>query len=104
MPITKREQVTKQGFCKLLWRKFRPRVSLLLEFIHSGWWGGGKRLFEFDWEEEGVGAYLRLGLIRGWALIRIKTVTASKKNRCESKPRKYGDKVNPLLTKVLRSR
>ena len=57
MPITKREQVTKQGFCKILWRKFRPRVSLLLEFIHSGWWGGGKRLFEFDWEEEGVGAY-----------------------------------------------
>ena len=51
-----------------------------------------------------MGAYSRLGLIRGWALIRIKTVTASKKNRCESKPRKYGDKVNPLLTKVLRSR
>ena len=23
------------------------------------WWGG--RLFEFDWEEEGVGAYSRLG-------------------------------------------
>ena len=22
---------------------------------------GGERLFEFDWEEEGVGAYLRLG-------------------------------------------
>ena len=51
-----------------------------------------------------MGAYSRLELIRGWALIRIKTVTASKKNRCESKPRKYGDKVNPLLTKVLRSR
>ena len=24
-------------------------------------WGGGQRLFEFDWEEEWVGAYSRLG-------------------------------------------
>ena len=44
---------------------------------------GGEHLFEFDWEEEGVGANLRFGaynffcrysrwaLIRGWALIRI---------------------------------
>ena len=24
---------------------------------------GGERLFEFDWEEEGVGAYLRLGAL-----------------------------------------
>ena len=57
MLITKREEVTKQGFCKTLWRKLRPRGSLLLEFIHSSGWGGGERLFEFDWEEEGVGAY-----------------------------------------------
>ena len=28
---------------------------------HSSGWGRGKRLFEFDWEEEGVGAYSRLG-------------------------------------------
>ena len=56
MLITKRE-VTKQGFCKILWRKLHPRVSLLLEFIHSSGWGGGERLFEFDWEEEVVGAY-----------------------------------------------
>ena len=34
---------------------------------------GGERLFEFDWEEEGVGAYSRWALIRGWALIRINT-------------------------------
>ena len=61
MVITKREEVTKQGFCKILWRKLRPRGSLLLEFIHSSGWGGGERLFEFDWEEEGVGAYSRLG-------------------------------------------
>ena len=58
MLITKREEVTKQD---LLWRKLRPRGSLLLEFIHSSGWGGGERLFEFDWEEEGVGAYSRLG-------------------------------------------
>ena len=58
---TKREEVTKQDFCKILWRKLRPRESLLLEFIYSSGWGGGERLFEFDWEEEGVGAYSRLG-------------------------------------------
>ena len=57
MLIRKREDVTKQDFCKILWRKLRPRGSLLLEFIHSRGWGGGERLFEFDWEEEGVGAY-----------------------------------------------
>ena len=60
MLMTKRE-VTKQGFCKILWRQLHPRVSLLLEFIHSSGWGWGERLFEFDWEEEGVGAYSRLG-------------------------------------------
>ena len=75
MLITKREEVTQQGFCIMLWRKLRPRESLLLEFIHSSGWGGGKRLFEFDWEEEGLGAYSRLGayylfLLLGWALIR----------------------------------
>ena len=65
MLITKREEVTKQGFCKILWRKLRPRESLLLEFIHSNGWGGVERLFEFDWEEEEeeeeVGVYSRLG-------------------------------------------
>ena len=63
MLITKREEVTKQGFCKILSRKLRPWESLLLEFIHSSGWGGGggERLFEFDCEEEGVGTYSRLG-------------------------------------------
>ena len=61
MLITKREEVTKQGFCKILWRKLCSRESLLLKFIHSSGWGEGERLFEFDWEEEGVGAYSRLG-------------------------------------------
>ena len=89
--MTKRDEVTKEGFCKILWRKLRPRGSLLLEFIHSSGWGGGERLFEFDWEEEGggrlfeagrlltfsafrMGAYSMWALIRGWALIRINTV------------------------------
>ena len=57
MLITKPEEVTKQGFCKILWRKLSPRGSLLLEFIHSSGWGGGESLFEVDWEEEGVGSY-----------------------------------------------
>ena len=61
MLITKREEVTKQGFCKTFWRNLRPRGSLLLEFIHSSGWGWGERLFEFKWEEEGVGAYLAGG-------------------------------------------
>ena len=74
MLITKREEVTKHGFRKILSRKLRPRESLLLEFIHSSGWGGGERSFEFDWEEDGVGAYSRWALIRGWGLIRINTV------------------------------
>ena len=61
MLITEREEVTKQCFCKILWRKPRPRGSLLLELIHLGGWGGVERLFEFDLEEEGVGVYSRLG-------------------------------------------
>ena len=72
MLIKKREEVTKQGFCKIFWRKLRPRGSLLLVLIQvqfqshcfSREWGGGGRLFEFDWKEEGVGvgmgAYSRL--------------------------------------------
>ena len=61
MLITKREKVTRQGFCKILRRQLRPRGSVLLKFIHSSRWRGGVRLFEFVWEEEGVGAYPRLG-------------------------------------------
>ena len=57
MLITKREEVTKQGSCKILWRKLRLQGSLLLEFIHSSGWVGGEGLFEFDWKEVGVGAY-----------------------------------------------
>ena len=56
---TKREEVTKQGFCKILWRKLRSRGSLLLEFIHSSGWDGGERLFKFGRGRRG------LALIRG---------------------------------------
>ena len=77
MLITKNEEITTQGFCKILWRELRPRGSLLLELIHLSGWGGGERLFEFDWEEEGVetGRLLtlsafRMGAYSRWALIR----------------------------------
>ena len=44
-------------------------LSVLIQFQfqshHSSRWGGGGRLFEVDWEGEGVG----WALIRGWALI-----------------------------------
>ena len=69
MPVTKREEVTKQGFCKILRSTLRLRGSLLLVLFqfhyHSSGWGGGGRLFEFDWQGEGVGR----ALIRGWALM-----------------------------------
>ena len=90
MLITKREEVTKQGFCKILWRRLRPRGSLLLEFTHSSGWGGvsaylsllggvgGGRLFEggrlLTFSAFRMGAYPRWALIRGWALIRINVV------------------------------
>ena len=60
MEITKLEDETKQGFCKILWRKLRLRGILLLaliQFFRLGGergWGGGGRVFE-------VGANSRLG-------------------------------------------
>ena len=63
MVITKREHVTKQGFCKILRRKLRLRGGLLLLLIQ--FWGGGRG--------KGGGAYLSLsgsGREVGWALIR----------------------------------
>ena len=78
---------------RFLWRKLRPRGSLLLEFIIKlkwvGWqwaliwvWlggGGGGRLFEagrlLTFSAFRTGAYSRWTLIRGWALIRINTVS-----------------------------
>ena len=68
MVITKRDYATKQGFCKILWRKLRLRGSLLLVLIQffgewKGKWGGvvvgAYWVFEFEWEGGGfeVGAY-----------------------------------------------
>ena len=51
---------------------------------------GGGRLFE-------VGANSRFGAYSN-------KYGNSKTNRCESKPRKYGHKIDPLLTSLLRSR
>ena len=78
MVITKVEDVTRQGSCKILWRKLRLRGSLLLVLIQflggvrgkGVGWGG--RLLTFSAFR--MGAYSRWALIRGWALIRINTV------------------------------
>ena len=62
--MAKREDVTKQGFCKILGKKLCLRGSLLLVLIQFFWgvgWGGGGHFFEFKWEWGGVGAYSRLG-------------------------------------------
>ena len=89
MLVTKREEVTEQGFCKILWRKLRPRGILLLVFIqfqfqshcHSSGWGGGWALI-WVWLGGGGGGVWgwgwalirRWALIRDWALIPINTV------------------------------
>ena len=86
MPVTKRKEVTKQGFCKILRRTLRLPGSLLLVFIqfqfqshyHSSGWGGGGRLLTFSAFR--MDAYSRWALIRGWALIRIKTVVQTTQN------------------------
>ena len=72
MLITKREGVTKQGFCKISSRKLRPRESLLLEYIHSS--VGVSAYLSLTFSAIRMGAYSRWALIRGWALIRINTV------------------------------
>ena len=92
MVLTKLEDVTRQGSCKILRRKLCLRGSLLLvliQFLGGGvGWGGvvvylslsgsgrkvgwGGRLLTFSVFR--MGAYSRLALTRGWALIRINTV------------------------------
>ena len=72
MPVTKREEVTKQGFLgtrkntpssgKSLISSYSISISISLSLKQVGW---GWALIEFDWEGEGVG----WALIRGWALI-----------------------------------
>ena len=89
---TKCEDVTKQGFCKILWRKLCPwgiLVLVLIQFWGGGvWaergWGGGGRLFDpgrlLTFSALRMGAYLRWALIRGWVLIQINTVNNLMKN------------------------
>ena len=67
MPVTKREEVTKQGFCKILGRTLRLRGSLLLVLIRLFEAGRLLTLSTFR-----MGAYSRWALIRGWAPIRIR--------------------------------
>ena len=50
MAITKREDVTKQGSCKILSRKLQLRGSILLVLVLIQFWGAGV----------GVVAYLSL--------------------------------------------
>ena len=73
MPVTKREEVTEQGFCKILGRTLRLRGSLLLVLI---------RLFEagrlLTFSTFRMGAYSRWALIRSWAPIRINTVPVNR--------------------------
>ena len=51
MAITKREDVTKHGSCKILSRKLQLRGSILLVLVLIQFWGAGV----------GVVAYSRLG-------------------------------------------
>ena len=81
MVTTKREDVKKQGFCKILWRKLHLRRSLsyystysiffLFRWEGKGGLGGGWSLLTFS--AFGMGAYSR------WALIRINMVSQSTK-------------------------
>ena len=103
MLTTKHEEVTKQGFCKIHWRKLCTWGSLLLVLggihCHSSGLGGGGRLFEFElrggegrggrlfeaWRSLtfsafSMGAHSRWALIRGWALIPKKYVKVIQTN------------------------
>ena len=73
MPVTKRDGCNKARFLQNT-RENTPSSgkslisTLQFQFqshYHSNRWSGGGRLFEFDWEGEGV----EWALIRGWALI-----------------------------------
>ena len=78
MVTTKREDVTKQGSCKMLSRKLHLRESLLLVLVLIQFLGGGVGVVAYlslSGRGGGVGAYSRLGAYKlflplGWALIR----------------------------------
>ena len=61
MPVTKREEATTQGFCKILGRTLRLRESLLLVLIQFQFQS------HYHLSRVGVGTYLGLiGKGRGW--------------------------------------
>ena len=88
MVITKRENVTKQGFCKMLWRKLQLRGVSYYSYSFLGGGGGGvgrgrgggrgRCLFEagrlLTFSAFRMGASSGWALIRGWALIPLNTV------------------------------
>ena len=84
MVITKLEDVTKQGFCKILRGKLRLRGSHLLVLIQFQFhtWGGGWCLFEA--ERLLTFSAFRMGAHTRCALIRINTVI--KKMYCVNLP------------------
>ena len=98
--VTNREEVTKQGLCKILRSSSGKSLISTLQFqfqyhYHSSRWSGGGRFFEFNWEGEGwsgrlfeagrlltfsgfrMSAYSRKAPIRGWVPIRVNTVFIS---------------------------
>ena len=105
--ITKREEVTKQGFCKIFWRKPRlwGRVSYLIVLVQfqfkshchwSGWgWSGG--LFEFDWEGVGLrlALILKLFLLLGWRLFEVDA-----NSRLGAYSNKYGIKYRAAISTI----
>ena len=101
MLITKHEEVTKQGFCKILWRKLCPRESLLLQFIHSVGWGGGECLFEL------IGRRRGWALIRGWAPINFFCLSDGRlfkvgaNSRLDAYSNKYGNCFGQNLSKTV---
>ena len=69
MVITKREDVTNQGFCN---KQGFGYSGELTQFGGGGWewesgWGGGRHFIEFELDRKGGG--VEWALIRGWALI-----------------------------------
>ena len=100
MVITTREDVTKQGSCKLLSQKLCLRGSLLLEIIQVLGGGGGAgrgaeggRLFEFECGGEEVG--WRWALINFFCLLDGRLFEVGANSRLGAFSNKYG-----ILSKV----
>ena len=57
----KTRRITKQGFCKNTLKKTPSSGKSLIRINSLKWVGWGERLFEFDWEEEGVANFCYFG-------------------------------------------